>query len=761
MNQVAKEGREPTENEWWALEHYGMHDSQTQGLDPEDFAPRIQQAMQSGQGKKLKFNLDQNPLEGHELAVPGAYDEKEWLNERLKNPEFQTSISNNPDYHAFLREGLQQGFDPLNIGHLLPQMSIHPLDIDTNLPGDQVMHHVEVRGPSDIMQQMRAALMGREESMIPGEGPKTLQAEGGRVGMAEGDQPEGKQPDPEIAESLASLKQGLSLKGAGKLEDPESPFTNILGEVGGGALATGALLAGLRYPGATARFMERHPHLTASGAGALAGGMAGQAGSGDFWTGAGTGAMLGPMISNPMLGYKHFEGLAPRLARLSSQYTRPEFLGGMGAGPGMREAIQTMEADKPGGGVRSVADQLARDAQLGIQSTAAEAAGPRSVGLTLAALRKDVPASNVLLRALEEREAGMPEATQDIIRQAFPQHDYYTTTEQLRNNLYTKAAPLYEQAYSQFPSVKTQQLYQIMNTPSGQEAAARAFRMMQDMQIPIGSPDVTGMVQNPSLQYLDQVKRALDDMIIKEEGSGMNYQATQQGRVLRDMRSKFVNELDQATQLPNGQSPYRQARDQYAGDLDVMDALRSGRETFDKLTPEEVRQLMTKLDWSSRDAYRIGVAEGIMQKIGNMRGNRDAAMAAIANPNLQAKIMAIFDKPEEGQRFIDTLNRQSEVFSTGRQMIKTGQAGLRTSAQPTSISQMLRGQLMRKGTAGDISETMGTMANDPQAKQKMARLQATANALRNQKEMSRLGAAAIAGGAATAATPSPQINQGQ
>jgi hypothetical protein len=748
LSQAAKQGRDLTEPEWWAVEHYGMHDAQTGGMDQDDFAQRINQAMQSGQGKKLKFNLDSDPLEGHELAIPSGMGDKDELNTKMQDEKWQEDLFNNADYHAFLREGLQRGFDPLNIGHLLPKVSIHPLGIDASPPGDMVMHHVEVRGPADVMQQMKSALTSQPEATMPGQGPTTLQAEGGRVGMAEGDQPEERKPDPEIADSLASLKQGLTLKAAGAPEDPNSPFENIMGELGGGALIGAGLLGALRYPERTARFMARHPAVTASGIGGLFGGVAGQMGTGDFWPGAVQGAVLGPGFAK--LG----RGASAPLLRLTSELSRS-------AGPGVRKSLEAIDLDQPRGGLQAAADQLMRDARMKIPSTLAEAAGPRSVGLASAALRKDVPESAAMLGALQAREAQTAPGVGETVNQAFKPDDYYAKTEQLRNELYTKAAPLYEQAYSQFPSVKTQTLMGIMNTPSGQEAAARAFRMMQDMQVPIGQADVTGMVQNPSLQYLDQVKRALDDMIIGEEGSGINYQATQQGRILRDMRSKLVNELDQATVGPNGRSPYREARDQYAGDLDIMDALRGGRETFDKLTPQEVQQLMGKLDWSARDAYRTGVAEGIMQKIGNMAANRNTARAVIANPNLQAKILATFDNPRDGQRFIDSLARQAEVFATGRQMIRAGEAGQTMSVQPKSIGQMMRSHLMRKGTAADISETMGTMANDPLAREKMDRLQDTADTLRRQKEISRLLGGATAAGMATAMTPSPQTEQGQ
>ena len=252
---------------------------------------------------------------------------------------------------------------------------------------------------------------------------------------------------------------------------------------------------------------------------------------------------------------------------------------------------------------------------------------------------------------------------------------------------------------------------------------------------------------------------------VKEEGTGINYQANENGRDLRGMRSKLVDELDKATMGPQGQpSPYRTARDQYAGDLDIMDALRSGRTTFNTQTPDQVRELISKLDWSARDAYRTGVATGILNNIGNMGGNRNAARAVIANPNLQAKIGAIFDQPEQAQRFIESLGRQADVYKTGQGLVKAGEKGFSLAQAPTSISQMLRAGLMRQGTAGQIADTLGTQAQDPDVKEKIQRLRSIADRLRTQKDISSGLGAATAGGVATGMTPTmqpPAPEQGQ
>jgi len=86
------------------------------------------------------------------------------------------------------------------------------------------------------------------------------------------------------------------------------------------------------------------------------------------------------------------------------------------------------------------------------------------------------------------------------------------------------------------------------------------------------------------------------------------------------MRSQLVDELDKNTMGPNGQagSPYKEARNQYAGDLDVMDSLRAGRETFPKLTADDVRQY----EWRSSIIARAMHSARAWQRVSSSRSLR-------------------------------------------------------------------------------------------------------------------------------------------
>jgi hypothetical protein len=575
---------------------------------------------------------------------------------------------------------------------------------------------------------------------------KPAHATGGRIGFDDGGS---------VSDALAALRSGATFKLSPGQENPNSPGTNFGGEaVGAGGTAAALLaLAKLRgrlgpagkILGAAGRFLGEHPAVASSVAGGTAGAIAGGAGSRDTdptmdaLSGGVTGAMLGPLAR---LGVRGVSGsIGSRLDQLRGQVV----------GPGDRRVIDAITSDNPDW--NSVASGLRADARAKIPSTLGDAVGPRTQGLATAALAKDTPESAAYGAQLEQRQAGANTRVMDQTNTALKPDNYLTEQDKLKTALYTNAKPLYDQAYQQFPAVQSPALYKLMNTPSGQEAAARAFRMMQDMQVPIGQPDATGMVQNPSLQYLDQVKRALDDMISSEEGSGPTYQATNQGRVLRGMRDQLKNEVDQATRLPNGQPGlYQQARQQYAGDLEVVDALRSGNEDFNKLTPDEIRAKVGQMSFAEKDAFRSGVAEGLFQKLGNTTDTQNPAKKVMSTPALQEKLTALFDKPSDAGKYMAALQREADTFDAGKSMIAATARGQAQSQQPTSIAQLARTKLMTGDTAGQISDTLSATAG-PEAQAKVARLQAASDRLKARSDFGN--AAGIAGGvgAATAVTP--------
>lgn len=555
-----------------------------------------------------------------------------------------------------------------------------------------------------------------------------------------------------VNDALAALRSGATAKLSPGSEDANSPGVNFAGEALGAGGTLAALLALSRLRGRLgggpnlARFVAKHPTLASVGAGAGAGAIAGGASSKDAdpttdaLTYGVTGAMLGPMAR---LGTRGATGALGKLADRVSGNT---------IGSGDRSVINAIQGDNPKWD--AVADQLRQDARMKVPSTLGDAVGPRTTGLATAALSKDTPETAAYGAQLDARQQGANSRVMDQTNRALKPDNYLTETKKLQDALYTNAKPLYDAAYAQHQSVQAPALYDLMNTPSGQEAAARAYKMMQDMQLPVGQPDATGMVQHPSLQYLDQVKRALDDMITSEEGSGPTYQATNQGRVLRGMRDKLRTQIDTATADPSGQPGlYQQARQQFAGDLEVSDALRSGREDFAKLTPDELRAKVANMSFAEKDAFRSGVAEGLFQKLNNTTDVQNPAKRVVSTPGIQEKLTALFDKPSDAGKYLAALQREADMFDASKGMVSAAGKGQAASFSPASVASAARSRLMTKDTAGDVAETLSATAG-PEAQEKIARLRSAADRLRNRADFGNQAGVAAGAGLATAVTPS-------
>lgn len=570
-------------------------------------------------------------------------------------------------------------------------------------------------------------------------------AEGGEV-------KEDDEGEPAYKTALAALKNGATLKLAGAREDPNSPGLNFTGEaVGAGGLAA-ALIALSRLGrkvglGGLSRIAEEHPNVASSVAGGTAGAIAGGASSSDsdptsdalmyglLGAGAGVGARYG------MRGATELGG------RLLDRAT------GNVTNAGDRRVLQALQADRPS--LNDIAARLRADARARVPSTLADAAGPRTQGLAAAALAKDTPETRQMGDALAARQEGANARVQEKVNQGLAPDPYLQKQEDLTSALYQNAAPLYEQAYKQFAGgIRSPALMELMNTPAGQEAAQRAVIKMQNMQKPIGAVNAMGMVEKPSLEYLDNVKRALDDMITREEGSGPNYQATDDGRILRGMRNKLVNEIDQATMGPNGQpGPWQAAREQYRGDLEVRDALLAGNEDFNRMTPAQLQAAMAKMSFAERDAFRSGVAENLFQKLNQTSDSTNPAARITNTPGIREKLSAIFEKPQDATRFLQGLEREEEIFNQSRPMLGAAKRGAAASQVPPSLATMARTTLMRPSTAGQITTTLNTVGPDAQAA--LQRLQASADRLRARDKFGNTAGVAGAAGLGAAMTPAP------
>ena len=266
-----------------------------------------------------------------------------------------------------------------------------------------------------------------------------------------------------------------------------------------------------------------------------------------------------------------------------------------------------------------------------------------------------------VIEDLGERHEGSRQRVAERVNRSLKPYPYFERMDKLTQDLYQNAAPLYKEAYEAHPGISLDEvpaLRDIMQSPDGKRAIKLAIRLLRNEGKKVGKEDAVGLVRKPSLEYLDYVKRGFDQLISQEENLG----PTTLGRSMRKLRTRLRNQLDDVS------TKYEEARAQYAGDLEVLDALRSGREDFFRMQPEEVETFISQASPAEHRAYRTGVAQRIYEMVNSPSTDINAARRLIGSPALREKLRHLFKKKSEARVFETALEREMELFERSKRM---------------------------------------------------------------------------------------------
>ena len=118
---------------------------------------------------------------------------------------------------------------------------------------------------------------------------------------------------------------------------------------------------------------------------------------------------------------------------------------------------------------------------------------------------------------------------------------------------------------------------------------------------------------------------------------------------------------------------YRRAVDEYRGDVEILDALRTGMNDFGRLRHEEISRLFgtgdNALNAAEREAFRTGAARNIYSTIMTPSGNPNMADRLIGSPETRQKLEAMFDSPAQFDLFRAALERESQLFQQSNRIL--------------------------------------------------------------------------------------------
>jgi hypothetical protein len=403
--------------------------------------------------------------------------------------------------------------------------------------------------------------------------------------------------------------------------------------------------------------------------GAVAG--AGTATEGERGTGAGVGALMGTTLGAAIpvgmrtagSGYNWLkERLMPTPQGIQDR-----------ASAKMLEALKQAQLTP-----QQIEAVMKKDAGMRVPSTVANV-DPAMVDLAEAVAQRVGSGRQKIAKTLGAQKEGIKERTYGQVKAGLKPGEFYADEDRLAQELREFAGKAYDDAYDvgsvndpkimtilEQPEVKS--VYELARQIASGEANLAKIRGQDPSKFklePLYIADAEGNIKIssiPDVRTLDYMKRAMDAMV-KSGFSSTDATVKTQANTLKQMRNELRDRLK--TVVPE----YDTALTKYAGDMEVMEAMRTGMEKFRGMDHEEVAKLVKGMSPSEKEAFRTGVARDIYGQIMGPASARNSAQNIIGSPEMQQKLMPLFDDPAHFNLFKAALERESQLFGQANSIL--------------------------------------------------------------------------------------------
>ncbi|OQW38098.1 MAG: hypothetical protein A4E20_04810 [Nitrospira sp. SG-bin2] len=295
----------------------------------------------------------------------------------------------------------------------------------------------------------------------------------------------------------------------------------------------------------------------------------------------------------------------------------------------------------------------------------------------------------------EEQAQGAPDRAADAVK-GLSDRGYYGTVESLDATRKALAKPLYDAAYAK-PSMQvwSPRVADLMKRPSMKAAFAKAQRIAAeegrnpkelgldfndagDPMFLVGA-DKNGQI--PSMQTLDYVKRALDDVVegYRDKTSGKLVLDTE-GRAINNTRAEFLGILKE------GNPEYKAALEAYAGPSHALDMLEVGRDIYGaRGKPADVIRRFQGLSPQDQELARIGFVRNAIEDLGNVGDNGSVYLKLFGNSNKRAVAQVMFPDEASFNKFAAQMQAEKKMLAANR-TVQGGSPTSRIDADKAAMS---------------------------------------------------------------------------
>src|SRR3546814_99055 len=207
-------------------------------------------------------------------------------------------------------------------------------------------------------------------------------------------------------------------------------------------------------------------------------------------------------------------------------------------------------------------------------------------------------------------------------------------------------------------SIEGRRLSALDPSLTAQAKEAVKLGLMDPNAVPKG-----GIGRGITTEAIDDLKRGLDGLIEKETNQ-FTGRLNKRGALIAEYKRQLLKEVDELNPL------YAKARQTYAGDAEVLNALRLGRD-FMKLDPEEITRTLADMSAGAQQAYRSGAARAMKDIIDNTPDMESASRRLFGKSATRNRLRAMFPDQETYNDLDRHLLRSEEHTSELQSLMRT------------------------------------------------------------------------------------------
>lgn len=298
---------------------------------------------------------------------------------------------------------------------------------------------------------------------------------------------------------------------------------------------------------------------------------------------------------------------------------------------------------------QQVIEQIPEGPGVGpIDESVIDLAGENTLGLARASQAIPGRSKEMGREALVERAEGQYDRVSDYLIEASgrPQQDVFQLIEEIVERRKATAGPLYQKSFEEAP-LESSIVNDLLESPLMKKSITKASADLGPGEAPI-------TIDSPiSFQNLHSIKMSLDDDISESFRSGQK----NRGSKLMDAKRTLLDEMDSQNDL------YREARDIFAGDSALKDAIDAGRD-FWKQDPRLTTKQINKLSDSERDMYLSGAMDSIRQLMDRAADSRDLVKVIFGNRQFRDKIRAVTKTDDAFETLKSQMEREANAKRT-------------------------------------------------------------------------------------------------